>query len=421
MNLKNISFNIFTLLIVLFVLVNVKTVSAKALTQPIIGTITSINSGTERIEEILRDETEETEDKHEQTSKVSHEEPKPIVNEKNEDISEEGIEIFNPVTENDEKSNYNNKNQEDISINKDISQEIEVFDVNSKYSVITKTKNNDYGNSNKQSSDKTKIIAAAGGGVLKVDTGDGGEIKNKISGADIGFIRELKTSSGQLKIGGIVDYNHNSYDNNASGIEGSGKSEALTIGIIAKRIRDDGVYYEGSARLGRAKTDFNSNSFVIDDTAFRVKYEESAPVYAGHAKIGKVIHINDDKYADIYGVYSFSHQDRMNLKSSEGGNIRFGSIDSNKLKTGCRMTTKVKNGKIYYGLAYQYETSAKLKATHNGNEIDISSGRGSSGLVELGYKISADKDKTMNIDLNATGFAGHQKGFIIQAQFIKMI
>ena len=421
MKVKNISCSIFALLIVLFVLVNIKTVSAKALTQPIVGTITSINSGTERIEEMLQDETEKTENKHEQTSKVSHEEPKPVVNEKNKDLSEEDIEIFNPVTKDEEKNSYNDNNQEDMSTNEDISQEIETFDVNSKYSAITKTKTNVDDNPIKQSSDKTKIIAAAGGGVLKVDTGDGGEIKNKISGADIGFIRELKTSSGQLKIGGIVDYNHNSYDNNSNGIDGSGKSEALTIGIIAKQSRDDGVYYEGSARLGRAKTDFNSNSFVIDDTVFRVNYEESAPVYAGHAKLGKIININDDKYADIYGVYSFAHQDRVNLKSSEGGNIRFGSIDSNKLKTGCRMTTKIKNGKIYYGLAYQYETSAKIKATHNGNEIDISSGRGGSGLVELGYKISADKDKTMNIDLNATGFAGRQKGFIIQAQLIKMI
>ena len=88
---------------------------------------------------------------------------------------------------------------------------------------------------------------------------------------------------------------------------------------------------------------------------------------------------------------------------------------------GCRMTTRTDdNGKIYYGLAYQYEADSKIKARQNGNVIDSSSGRGSSGLIELGYKLSTSKDKTSSIDLNATGFSGRQKGFIVQAQFVKL-
>ena len=85
------------------------------------------------------------------------------------------------------------------------------------------------------------------------------------------------------------------------------------------------------------------------------------------------------------------------------------------------MTTKVHNGKIYYGLAYQYEANAKIKARQNGIETDISSGKGNSGLLELGYKISTSKNKTASIDLNATGFSGRQKGFAVQAQFIKLL
>ena len=38
---------------------------------------------------------------------------------------------------------------------------------------------------------------------------------------------------------------------------------------------------------------------------------------------------------------------------------------------------------------------------------------------ELGYKISADKNDSLNLNLNATGFAGRQKGVIFQLQLSK--
>ena len=123
----------------------------------------------------------------------------------------------------------------------------------------------------------------------------------------------------------------------------------------------------------------------------------------------------------MYGSYSFSHQDRVNVNLSANENYNFGSIDSNRLRAGCRMTKKIHSGKLYYGLAYQYEANAKIKSRQNGSEIGVSSGKGNSGLIELGYKISTSKDKTVGVNFNATGFAGRQKGFIIQTQFIKVM
>ena len=90
------------------------------------------------------------------------------------------------------------------------------------------------------------------------------------------------------------------------------------------------------------------------------------------------------------------------------------------MKVGCRLTSKVQNGKIYYGIAYQYEGNAKIKAKQVGNENIFASGKGSSGVIELGYSISADKSKNLNLDFNASGIAGRQKGFMIQAQLVKL-
>ena len=414
LNQINIYCKIFVLFMIIFVLTNVKTVNARELTQPIVGTITSINSGTERIVDILEKEPE---------NKKGNDKTVNVRNSSNDKKIEEesDIEIFYPPSElkRDNNSSYKYKNQKVNIENESITEKNNILISNSKHDSNNVEKTEPKTKTNDNNSAKTKIAVAVGGGVLKVDTGNGGEVKNKISGVDIGFIRELKTTSGKLSVGGIVDYSHNDYD--IKNTNGNGKSEAITFGIVAKQSRDDGVYYEGSVRLGRAKTDLNANSISIDEKNIRINYDESAPVYAGHAKLGKIIKNGEKNYTDIYGMYIFSHQDKLNAKLSTNEKLRFGSIDSNVLRSGCRMTTKVKDGKIYYGLAYQYETSAKVKATQNDRQIDVSSGRGGNGLVELGYELSANKDKTLNVDLNATGFAGRQKGFIIQAKLVKMI
>ena len=440
----NISCKIFTLIISLVFLFSFKTGHAQILLQPEIGTITSINSGTDRIVEMLREEDEEENSSDEinehleeapesldevnetpnesESTIVSEAELSQNIEEKSEDVEiffpPSNVEVFYPHSKLNDKDNvkYSTKNIKDETINENVSskntskKDVKELGKNLNYKIdsknVTENKNNA----------KTRIITSMGGGLQKINTGNGGEIKNHISGMDIAWIREIKNPNSKMIVGGLVDYNHNSYDNEANGIKGSGKSDALMVGILAKHIGNNGFYYEGSARLGRAKTDFQSTNI------YKAQYEESAPVYAGHARIGKIIDLNEQNEFDLYGTYSFAHQDRLKLRPSSNESYNLGSIDSNRLRAGCRMTTRVNdNGKIYYGLAYQYEADSKIKARQNGSVIDSSSGRGSSGLVELGYKLSTSKNKTSSIDLNAIGFSGRQKGFTIQAQFIKLI
>ena len=379
------------LTVLLIFAINFKFVNAQVLIQPAIGNITNINSGTDRIIEMIEDDQNKSTNSSNENSKDDE-----MVNTSN------GIETFYPPSE------IKNRNNERYT---EENSDIETFKKAVPLKDDDKGKNSNHSSKNDQS--HTKIITAVSGGKLKVDTGNGGEIENKIVGADIAVVRELKTSSGKLIIGGVVDYNHNSCDNNFKGIDGSGDSDAVTVGIIAKQSRDDGVYYEGSVRLGRAKTDFAADNFSD------IRYEESAPVYAGHAKVGKIVNFDEKNSADIYGTYTFAHQDKININLSNDEKYRMGSIDSNRIKVGCRMSTKIDdNGKIYYGLAYQYEGSEKVKL-HNEFGTDLNaSGKGSSGVLELGYKISADKD--LNLDLRASGFTGRQKGVIFQAQLVKL-
>lgn len=407
----------------LFFLVNFKIGHAQILLQSEIGTITSINSGTDRIVEMLREEDSQENTEEDLQKSPERNTNKTISSTNMKEVTEtaesentlpvekrsEDIEIFFPysTSNNENKSNYNEQNSNDEAIIQSTVQKNDEESLNKSYNYKIKRKNGKKA--------KTKIITSAGGALQKVDTGNGGEIKNHISGVDIAVVREIKNPSSKLFIGGVIDYNHNSYDNKFNGVAGDGKSDAFTFGILAKHLGDNGFYYEGSARLGRAKTDFQTHNF----NERYVHYDESAPVYAGHARLGKIVKFDEQNSVDIYGSYTFAHQDQMKVKLSANENYNFGSIDSSRLRAGCRMTTKLHNGKFYYGLAYQYESNLKIKLRQNGNEIDTANGKGSSGLLELGYKFSTNKNKTASIDINVAGLAGHQKGVSFQAQFIK--
>ena len=380
-------------------------VNAQVLVQPEIGAITNVNAGTDRIIEILQDEMYEEEPLD---SIPDNKIEKPT--EKNPKNENQDIEVFYP------SSNSKSENKPIYNIQKQTFENFEDNNISSE----KQNENTKYTSKTKDNvSRKTKIVTAVSGGVQKVDTGNGGEVKNKISGVDIGFIRELKTSSGNLSIGGIIDYNHDNFDNKSGDIKGDGDSNAFMVGIIAKQSKDNGIYYEGSARLGSAKTHLQSDYYTINEEKINMDYKKTTPVYAGHVKMGRILKCDSKNSADIYGVYAFSHQDHINLPLSSEEHYKLGSINSNRLKVGCRITTKVSNGKIYYGLAYQYEGSAQIKARYNGDKVSVASAKGSSGLLELGYKISANKSKTLSVDLNATGFAGRQKGFTVQAQILK--
>ena len=376
MNIKNI-LSLAMFILVIFLLVNFKVANAQELVQPMLGGITSINAGTDRIMETLQPDDEFQENVKLKEESKSEKLESHIIRDGLE------IEVFYPPSE-QEKHSTTNKNQ-----------------------------------NNTKNKDVTKIITDVSGGVLKTDAGNGGEVKNKIVGADIAVVREFENSNGTLSIGGLVDYEQNSYDSNFQDTEGTGKAKSVSAGVIVRQQNTEGLYYEGSARIGRVKNDFDVKDYSIDNEELNINGNTSASMYAGHVKAGKIIHLDEQHDADIYGAYAFSHQDYTNAKLSNGNNYRFKSVNSNRVKVGCRMTTKVDNGKIYYGLAYQYETNADAYAEYNGRETLIASAKGSSGVLELGYTLVENKNSALNIDLNAAGYIGRQKGFIIQAQLVK--
>ena len=90
--------------------------------------------------------------------------------------------------------------------------------------------------------------------------------------------------------------------------------------IFRKMNKKSGFYYEASARLGRARSNFSSGDFMAGNNSVHVSYSVSAPLYAGHIHIGQLYPINRENTFQVYGQYFHTHQGGMDTTLSSGEN-----------------------------------------------------------------------------------------------------
>ena len=259
-------------------------------------------------------------------------------------------------------------------------------------------------------------FAAVGGSKTRVESGSHVDLKSWNIAA--GFAKEVENKQGKLMFAPVVEYGRGSYDSYLdNGTHGDGTSSFLGIGVMAKQTNKDGLYYEGSLRGGRVKSDYSSNFTGVDN----VNYDTSAAYYAMHLGVGKVVKLDDEDSLDCYGKLFYSHQagDRAHL--SNGYDYDFKAVDSIRTRLGLRYTHKINDkSSIYTSLAWQHEFDSKAKATiiSGGTSFDAPSPsiKGDTGIFELGWKIKPGKGN-FETGLGFTGSVGKQRGIGLNAQF----
>lgn len=248
--------------------------------------------------------------------------------------------------------------------------------------------------------DNSNVFIGAGGGSFRNKTGNGSFIDSTFKGFDVGFGRSLEYASGSLVFAPIFEYATGDYDSYLDdGMHGRGNTKYIAGGFIGRKTFKSGLYIEASARGGKTERDFSSDTMTSNGNPIFVHYDKkSAPIFAGHLRIGKQLRMNKNNLLDMYGIYFHAHQGSMDLNLSTGEDYHFNGATSARTRLGYRLTTRTsKISRIYSGLAFQYEHAS------SGNH-------GASGMLELGWLIKPNKTNSWMLDLNATGFVGHQKG-----------
>ena len=260
------------------------------------------------------------------------------------------------------------------------------------------------------------------GSKLKTKTGNGSYIDSNGGGIDMGLARALETQAGDTFIfAPIFDYGKSDYDNYLSnGTHGSGSSKYIAGGIIGRKMLKNGFYYEGSFRGGKAETVFSSDDFMMGTHRVNVGYEASAPVFAGHVRLGKLFRMGKNNLMHVYGIYSHSHINDMDTTLSTGEHYNFDAVDSGKFRLGYRLTTRTsKISRLYTGIAYQYEFNGSTHGNYRTYSTPEAEIKGSSGMLELGWQIKPTKKVHWMVDINVTGWAGVQQGITATAKLKK--
>ena len=263
-----------------------------------------------------------------------------------------------------------------------------------------------------------EIFANMGGGSLLTKAGNGAYVDMTTRSINLGFARSFQALSGRFTIAPIIDYANSSYDSYLEGgTHGSGNTKYIAGGLIARRMLQSGFYYETSFRAGKVKTDFSSND--LNNTP--VTYNTSATTLAGHLKLGKAFRLDKNNLLDVYATYYHSHQGGMNADLNPyGDKYHISSANSGRMKIGYRLTTRTsKISQIYTGLAYQYENASGITATYKTYETPSAGNSGSSGMLEIGWVIKPLKVSSWAVNINTTGWVGHQRGVTAMAKIQK--
>ena len=188
-------------------------------------------------------------------------------------------------------------------------------------------------------------------------------------------------------------------------------------GIAARYTNKNGVYTEGSLRAGMLKSDMDNA--LRDGAGNFYGYESESAYYGAHLGIGKIISLSESSDLDIYGKFfhTYTEGDSFKVANDE---FEFGSINSDRLRIGARITSNKENKfSTYYGLAYEYEFNGDADMTAQGLKAPTQSLQGSSVMAEIGFNYQPTPTSPWSFDLNMRGYAGERQGgsFNVQATY----
>jgi len=252
------------------------------------------------------------------------------------------------------------------------------------------------------------LFLAAQAGKFRYDTGS--HVDSFGWNGILGLARVNTNKHGSLLTGVAVEYGKGNYDSYMDEMHGDGDTKYTGAALFARQTTGNGLYYEGSLRAGRSDADYKSYDFS-GYKGIPVSYDTDSTYWGAHLGIGKVIPVSAKDDIDVSLRYLYSHNGKDDVQLSTGENYAFDAVNSHRLRTGFRWTRKFdERNALYAGLSYQYEFNGDAKADYRGFGLASPSLKGSSGILEIGYRVNPSKKVPLTLDLNVAGWVGQQRG-----------
>ncbi|MGP1586325.1 MAG: autotransporter outer membrane beta-barrel domain-containing protein, partial [Schwartzia sp. (in: firmicutes)] len=254
--------------------------------------------------------------------------------------------------------------------------------------------------------DRYQVWAGMGANAMRAESGSYVDTKGWSFG--LGWARQDGGAAKKTLFSPFVEYGCGNYDSYLdNGTHGSGSMSYFGLGVLARMESAKGLWYEGSVRGGRSTSDYSGNG---------VSYDGDNTYYGAHLGIGRDIKMKDSDTVTPYLRYFYSHQNSMTATLTSGETYDFGSVNSHRIRLGVKYAHAVSEANEFYaGLAYEYEFNGDATATFQGFSTPTPSLKGSSGMLELGYRFTPE-GQPLTYDLHLTGWQGIRRGFSGGAQ-----
>jgi autotransporter-associated beta strand protein len=235
-----------------------------------------------------------------------------------------------------------------------------------------------------------------------------------------GLAQSLELSPGLLTAGVFFEYGNGRYETHnsvagAASVAGDGTAYYIGGGLLGRldlRAAGPGrLYFEGSARAGKVHNEYESDDLRDAVTGVRAEYDSAAAYYGLHFGAGYLWRLSQAVSLDLYGKYFWLRQEGDSALLSSGEHLRFGSVDSHRLRFGGRISYVINPYFApYVGAAWEHEFEARVRAWTNGSRIAAPDLRGDVGIAEIGVSLRPSAAVPLHLDLVGQGYTGEREG-----------
>ena len=258
-------------------------------------------------------------------------------------------------------------------------------------------------------------FAAGSGGWSRYNTGSHVDVSGASMLAGLAIGNDAgpgRLTAGLFFEGGWGNYNsYNSFGNYAS-VDGDGDTNYYGGGILGRYDVTSGalsgLYFDASARMGRASTDFSSGDIRYHGS--KADFDSDSMYWGAHAGLGYQWSFTEKAMLDLSGKFIWTRQDGDNV-NVHGDRVRFDSADSLRTRLGGRFNYAVCDyATPYVGAYWEHEFDGKQRSTINGVGTGSPDLKGDTGMGELGLTIKPVKDSGFSMDLGVQGYTGVREG-----------
>jgi hypothetical protein len=264
-----------------------------------------------------------------------------------------------------------------------------------------------------------KAFGGLSAGHSRYSTGSSADV----SGVSLlaGLAHGTDFTSGRLTLGAFIEGGKGSYNSrnsfpDAAKVDGGGDTSYFGGGILGRYDVLNGplpgLYFEASARLGRAETDFRTADILYNGVM--ASFETSSRYYGLHGGFGWRPPVSGPEgklSLDLSAVILWTRQEGDTVTVSLD-RVSFSAADSLRLRAGGRLLYSAGGGVTpYTGAYYEREFDGRIRTKVNGRTIDSPTLRGGVGVFELGLTVRPSPSNPLSVDLGVQGYAGKREGF----------